>query len=166
MLITCSPCYRLVDALEWLVGLLHGLPEVMPPDFPWVMLKDLVPPAPEEAAVEEAAAEPAGEGVFPRPWWGYAGQPVSNSLRITLPWRAFPSFSGRHQQSLSLAWSCGLECIGLLCLVKPPTLLKAGSKVASQYCACALSLQLAWIMSPASPIQLGSCARQAAHASG
>lgn len=45
---------RLVDALEWLVGLLHGLPEVMPPDFPWVMLTDLL------ATPEEAIPEPTG----------------------------------------------------------------------------------------------------------
>lgn len=47
---------RLVDALEWLVGWFHGLPELIPKGFPWQLLQDLAPdiePAP-------VAAEPAG----------------------------------------------------------------------------------------------------------
>ena len=44
-----------MDALEWLVGLLHGLPEVMPPEFPWMMLEDLLP------TPREAVPEPVGE---------------------------------------------------------------------------------------------------------
>lgn len=33
------PGPRLVDALEWLVGLLHHRPEMIPPDFPWEFYK-------------------------------------------------------------------------------------------------------------------------------
>ena len=44
------PGPRLVDGLEWLVGLLHGHPEVMPPAFPWVMLHDLDQPQPAATA--------------------------------------------------------------------------------------------------------------------
>lgn len=31
------PSPRLVDALEWLVGLFHGRPDIVPPTFPWVI---------------------------------------------------------------------------------------------------------------------------------
>ena len=34
------------------MGLLHGLPEVMPPNFPWVMLADLLG-TPAEAVPEQ-----------------------------------------------------------------------------------------------------------------
>ena len=44
------PGPRLVDALEFCVGLLHGRPEVIPPDFPWERLPALDPSAPPPAA--------------------------------------------------------------------------------------------------------------------
>ena len=52
---TAGVC-RLVDALEWLVGWFHGLPELIPEGFPWQLLRDLAPDM-EPAPVD---AEPAG----------------------------------------------------------------------------------------------------------
>jgi iron complex transport system substrate-binding protein len=34
------PGPRLADALEWLVGFLHGRPEIIPPGFPWELMRD------------------------------------------------------------------------------------------------------------------------------
>lgn len=39
------PGPRLVEGLEWLVGLLHNEPDFMPKGFPWVMLEELQPAA-------------------------------------------------------------------------------------------------------------------------
>ena len=39
------PGPRLVDGLEWLVGLLHDQPGTIPQGFPWVMLHELTVPA-------------------------------------------------------------------------------------------------------------------------
>eukprot|EP00884_Botryococcus_braunii_P023373 jgi/Botrbrau1/971/Bobra.114_1s0013.1 len=70
------PSPRLVDALEWLVGLLHNRPDVIPPTFPWAWMHDLLkdtayevaapvfdggsggPPLPEQAMSKSGAATP------------------------------------------------------------------------------------------------------------
>ena len=51
----CRPGPRLVDALEFLVGLLHARPAAIPADFPWQWWR--APPAGWPAAEAAAAAE-------------------------------------------------------------------------------------------------------------
>lgn len=56
------PGPRLLDALDWLVGLLHGRPDLMPPGFMWRMWGQELA-AEGLSAMEEAAEEAAGAPV-------------------------------------------------------------------------------------------------------
>jgi hypothetical protein len=47
------PGPRLLDCLEWLVGLVHGRRDLMPPEFPWRWWREL----PEGAGPVEAAEQ-------------------------------------------------------------------------------------------------------------
>jgi hypothetical protein len=58
------PGPRLLDCLEWLVGLVRDRRDLMPQDFPWRWWHELqeAPEASKEAAADVAAVEePAGE---------------------------------------------------------------------------------------------------------
>lgn len=50
------PGPRLIDGLEWLVGLLHDRHDIIPPGFPWCLLQDLHLPAEADAAGEPCLA--------------------------------------------------------------------------------------------------------------
>ncbi|KAK9806632.1 hypothetical protein WJX73_002587 [Symbiochloris irregularis] len=55
------PGPRLVDGLEWLVGLLWDCPETIPRGFPWMMLEELQQLYPDAAAVVPGVAVSAAD---------------------------------------------------------------------------------------------------------
>jgi ABC-type Fe3+-hydroxamate transport system substrate-binding protein len=56
------PGPRLVDALEFLVGLINDRPDVIPSDFPWVAFDEAILPLPQTKEEQKAAAAAAAGG--------------------------------------------------------------------------------------------------------
>lgn len=59
-LLWCSPGPRLVDALEFLVGLLNNKPELIPAGFPWFYYK---PSEQAATAVTDSSSDAAAAAV-------------------------------------------------------------------------------------------------------